>query len=391
MKALFLRFGMTLFLALLLSGVAHAQAGGGGAPGGTSTTEQLDGCMDSGFYSEGRFINDLCWDCFFPMKIFGIAIPVGSRSSNTVPDQTAAPICICPGKFFGYPSYGISWGMWIPTHTIELTRQPWCSPTLYGEKLLGGNDTRTGPEEGGGGTGGGGNGGGSGGATSSALSFIQLLGGSSESKDRSEEQGSFYNFHWMSFPVGELINMLVNNLCTKTGADMDYLYFTEFDPTWTNEMLALYTNPEIKLFTKIYAHAACVADAVAATAHKPIDGAFWCAGTWGLIYPFAGKGTKNNNPEAQMLAGAHGLAAMHRRGLAKMSYGDKAICSNAFWFVFPKQQYQFQNMWPFPQKSNANWVGASSWRWGQWRNAPAVFEDRVITQWTYSECCITIW
>jgi len=334
------------------------------SPGG----EVLDGCQDSGFYSKGRFASDLCWECMFPMKIFGITIPVGTRNASKLPTRTAAPLCVCPGRTFGIPSIGITWGMWKPTHTIELTRRPWCSPILFGMEL-GGDNMRT----------------------AQGIALATLQGNPSHVSDDRGKYGSFYNFHWMTFPVGEMINMLTNNLCTKASSDMDYLYFTEFDPTWTSELLALYTHPEIKLFTAIYAHAVCVADAVAATASKPIEQAWWCGGTWGMVYPFAGKGGGSNNPESQFLAAARGLGAMHRRGLAKLSYTDKAICSNAYWFVLPKHQYQFQNMWPWPKRNSAEWIGASSWKWGQWRNSPARFEDRVIVQFSYEECCITAW
>ena len=82
---------------------------------------------------------------------------------------------------------------------------------------------------------------------------------------------------------------------------------------------------------------------------------------------------------------------MHRRGLAKLTYGNKAICSDRFWFVLPKQQYQLQNMWPWPERKQARWIGESSFKWGQWRKLPARFEDRVILQWRYQSCCITLW
>lgn len=356
------RFVAAICIAAMLAGPVGASGGSGGGVADAI----IDGCPDSGFFSRGRFISDLCWTCFFPIKIFGVPIPMSGRSMSKAPSSTASPMCVCPGRF-GWPAIGVTFGMWLPTHMIELTRRPFCSPILFGLELNAGG-------------------------VGNAISGLVLQGTPGEhTNDNTAVRGSFYNFHWMSFPVGELTDMMTNSLCSKGGADLDYLYFTELDPTWTSEMLALYTHPEIKLFTKIYAHAVCAADAVMATVTRPIEQAFWCAGTWGMLYPFAGKGTKNNSPEAQMLVAAKGIAAMHRRGLAKLTYKDMAICSDSFYFIMPKQQYQLQNMWPWPQRNQAQWVGASSWRWGQWRNAPAVFEDRVIVQWTYSECCLTAW
>jgi len=348
-------------------GSAAAQSGTTGPSTGTSNDE-LDGCLDSGFYTKGKFITDLCWTCFFPMRIFGITVSSGSRGQSKLPDGTASPMCVCPGRTFGIPSLGITWGMWKPTHTIELVRQPWCSPILFGQKL-GKERTRE----------------------SQGISVAALQGGNTHGSEDKGAYGGFYNFHWITFPVGELINMLTNKLCTKPNKDMDYLYLTEFDPTWSNELLALYTHPEVKLFTKVYAHAVCIADAISATLSKPIEKAWWCGGTWGMVYPYAGKPGSRGNPEGQFLAAARGLAAMHRRGLAKKTYGNKSVCKNSNYFFLPKHQYQYQNLFPLPRKNNAEWLGASSFTWGSWRNMPARGEDRVIVQWTYEECCITFW
>jgi conjugal transfer pilus assembly protein TraU len=354
-----------LLLALLVVGGGRVMAQDSPVTG--SEESKLDGCNDSGFYSDARFIEDICWKCFFPMKIVGVTLSASGRDDKRAPKKTAAPVCVCPGRI-GYPSPGITWGMWAPTHSIELTLQPFCSPILFGKRLKNPKF-----DEGAGITG------------------RALLGdhGGSTKEGVSPKSTFFYNFHWWSFPVTEMIKTLSNKACSKKSNDMDYLYLTELDPTWSNEMMALYTHPEIKLFTRIYAHAACAADAVAATVSRPIDSLFWCAGTWGMAYPFAGRGTFNTPTEAHMLAATHGLGAMHRRGLAKLYYQDKSLCADRYWFILPKQQYQFQNAWPWPNRKQAQWIGESSWAWGEWRNAPVKFEDRVIVQWTYKECCIT--
>ena len=357
-----------------------------------SAHAQTDTCPDSGMYSQMKAISDLCWNCFFPIKIAGISsagggggstsFPTGNmsvdydnsrRGANSLPEKTAAPICVCPGRMYGIPSPGITWGMWFPTHTMELTRRPWCSPTLFGMELGGTNMQGL-----------------------QGISLAALDGGPPRPggpMGGDTREGSFYNWHWLTFPVYELMESFMSSLCSPGGwgGDMSYVYFTEFDPTWDNEMLALYTHPEIKVFTNLYAKAACAADSVMSTVKRPINSAIWCAGTWGSMYPFAGKGGTNATVEAQMLAGARGLAAMHRRGLAKLTYGDRATCTDAFWFIYPKQQYQFQNMWPVPQKKNNNWTGASSWKWGQHRKIPVRAEERVILQWSYKECCYTFY
>jgi len=409
-------------LCALAAGTALAQDAGINPPGGgTETPEPGQGkssmiCKDSGFYSKMKSVTDMCWDCFFPIRVMGVNISGSGRGRSKMPSQTASPMCVCPGKLYGLPSPGITWGMWFPTHVIETVRQPWCSPTLFGENLSGGGGGTDGGSEdggsegggsedggsGGGGSEGGGSEGGDGGGGGGLASFkklaskLRLMGSSSAPGGQQGNEanlGSFYNWHWMTFPINEVLEQFMNKLCSPGGwgGDMSFLYFSEFDPTWSNEMLALYTHPEIKVFANLYAKAVCMADAVASTVSKPIDSAIWCAGAWGSIYPFSGIDNVKSAVEAQMLAGVRGLAAMHRRGLAKRTYGNMAVCGDAFWFMYPKQQYQFQNFWPYPQRKNNNWTGASSIRWGEWRKIPVQAEDRVMMQWTYKECCFTFY
>lgn len=373
-------------IALLMMAMAYGKAVAQ-SPVGAAT------CPDSGAYSRLKVITDLCWTCFFPIKIAGIPIAMGGdnggnipigdlnidfdrpgRGSSKLPSKTASPFCVCPGRFYGIPSPGITWGMWFPTHTMEVVRQPWCSPILFGMSL-GSFTTNT---------------------EGLGISILALEGGTAKQggpSGNAGDQGSFYNWHWLTFPIYEMLEALMSPMCSPQGwgVDMSYIYFTEFDPTWDNEMLALYTHPEIKVFANLYAKAACAADAVMATISKPIDEAIWCAGSWGMLYPFSGKGGVQATVEAQMLVGARGLAAMHRRGLAMLTYTNQGTCNDIYWFVYPKQQYQFQNFWPYPQRQNNVWTGTSSWKWGQHRRIPARGEERVIMQWTYKECCFTFW
>ena len=62
-------------------------------------------CPDFDF---GKQIQKTCWDCFFPIVIFGV--PIGGKSSK-LPSDRAAPLCVCPGRS-GYPSLGITPGYW---------------------------------------------------------------------------------------------------------------------------------------------------------------------------------------------------------------------------------------------------------------------------------------
>lgn len=329
-------------------------------------------CENSGFM-EGRAITDLCWDCFFPIQIIGIPIGFGSRGSNMLPDDTAAPVCVCPGKFFGVPSFGLTLGYWSPEHLIETVRNPWCSPML-GTSLIS-NSTST---------------------FNGIMGKVQL-GSWSAANDASGDdasQAGFYNFHWIKFPGGLLVDELMDSVCSPRGDfDIDYAYMSEIDPTWQSDVLSMYTAPEGHIFSQMYAHLACIADGIAATVRKPIFGAYWCAGTWGQVYPMDGKLPLGGAYASQMLTAVKGQAHMHRLGLAKLSYGDTAVCADSFWFILPHEQYQYQNFWPVADRSHAVWAGTSQY-WngsGISRDIPVVGEDRLIMAWQFRNCCMTFW
>jgi conjugal transfer pilus assembly protein TraU len=173
---------------------------------------------------------------------------------------------------------------------------------------------------------------------------------------------------------------------------MDFAYISEIDPTMQNDLLAIYTHPEAKVFTQMAAQAACMADTVKVAAGRPLHKAFWCAGSWGSVYPYTGKSQAQTTFESQMLTAARGLAAMHRRGLAKRTIGDKAVCGGRFWFVLPREQYQFQNLWPRATRG-AEWIGTTEYKggWGMTRVVPATGENRVIMEWQHKQCCLTAW
>ena len=338
---------------------------------GSASAERLDGCTDSGLLSRGGIISSFCFNCFFPIRIMGIPIPAG-RGASKLPgsEDMAGPICVCPGRT-GLPSIGLTFGMWQPTHLTEVVKTPFCSPVLLGMNLGGVNA----------------------GDAMGLLKGSQFGGSSHVGGAASGQDAIFYNYHWIKFPGAVLLDMLTNTVCApRGGVDMDFGYLSELDPTMQNDLMANYTHPESRVFANPAAQAACMADTVMAATRRPISKAFWCAGSWGSLYPYSMHSGAQTTFEGQMLTAARGLAAMHRRGLAKRSSGNKAVCADRLWFVMPKNQYQFQNLWPRPRRS-AEWIGTTEYKggWGLGRVIPAVGEDRVTMTWAWNECCITAW
>jgi len=318
-------------------------------------------CPNSGFFS-GTAISNVCWSCFFPIRIAGV--PLGGTN---FPSDAAAPFCVCPGRT-GWPSPGITMGMWQPTHMIEVVRQPWCSPVL-GKPIIQSSAV-------------------------DALSQQTRWGGFKHTTSSVDGQSSaFYNFHWWFYPVNIIINAIVGSVCTgQTGYDVDIAYVSEIDPTWLSDELAFYTQPEAILFSNPIAIAACTADAAASTAFKPIRLMYWCAGSWGHAYPFTGNtGSADSPPRMTSLLAFRALAALHRRTLAKRTYGNDAVCHARIAPMIQKQQYRLQTFYPIPETMGNHWMGASTMRWGEWRNIPVKGEDYVWLQWTWKDCCITLW
>jgi len=315
-------------------------------------------CNDAGLFSGGLF-SKVCWTCFFPITIGGSKIGAG-----TLPLGRAGPACVCPGRFLGIPTPGITVGTWQPMRIVELVRSgTGCSPTLGSTFDLFDGGSPYG-------------------------AFLQ--GGGSRSSASASEEGSYYNAHVLAFPIGQLTDMLTDSVCAaEAGAsDADLLYASELDPTWNNEELAMFTTPEAVLFANPAAIAACAADAVAASTVQPIPGLFWCAGSWGSLYPFTGIGGRDSEPAAASLAATRIIAAMHRRGLARLAMSPAAVCQDIPWPTLPKNQYKLQTIHPIPEVTGNHWIGASTFRWGEWRNVPAVGEDFVFLKWTFQECCM---
>lgn len=334
---------------LLASGGAFAQSGGGSTGGSGS-----DGmCNDSGLITGGGFISDLCWNCFFPIKIGPV-----DAGGGPVPSGRAAPMCVCPGRF-GIPAPGITLGMWQPTHIMESTRAPMCSPS-FGGTMLGG---------------------------SSSLESLDLGGSGGDSTG-----DSYRHFHLFMFPVGAIMDMFNNSVCSASGFDLDILFMSEIDPTHDDESLSMLTTPEAFLFASAAAQAACVIDASASSASKPIQAMPWCVGAWGSLYPMTGNRTSSTSaPKDAALGMVRGLGMMHRRMLLKKTYGSGALCSNQTALQLPKQQYRFQIQHPIANTRSNEWMGRSTLLGRESHHLPSVGEDFVNINWTYEECCATFY
>lgn len=337
----------------------------------SSSAMAFDGCPDSGIITRGRLFTSFCYNCMFPMTLMGAPLPPTNllRPGQNLPDpglsRWPAPVkpCMCPSRIPGLITPGVVLGMWQPSHFHEVVGTPFCTPTFGGLSLTSGM-----------------------GAAAKVLSSIQ------QGRQKHEDEKGFYNWHWIKFPVGAVMDVFTNVVCSPGAAlDIDFGYLTEIDFSYQSEVMANLFTPWGKAFATPLAEPVVMADKIMTAVRKPLEPAVHSAGANERNYPVAGHGNEESSFEAQMRTGMRGLTLMHSRGLAWKSSGPGGVCANIPWFVFPKQQYQIQNFWPRASR-RAPWAGTTELRslWGVGRVIPFMGEDRVMLEWAYEECCVNL-
>jgi len=305
-------------------------------------------CPTGGLVLSGAMLTNICWQCVFPIRIAGGFF---TGSSSGIPSAAATePLCICNND------PGVTIGLWMPSQIIELVRTPGCSLALGGIELPG---------------------------------FNVLQQGTAGERSHQNSDGTFYNYHTYVFPVTKMLSLFTDSTCFSGGlSDFDIAYISEVDPTWTYDELAFLTDPEDAAVSNLPAQMACAGDAAATLVGQPIDSLFWCAGSWGDIYPLSGNANGQISIVQNMsLLATRALAAAHRRGLAYGTMGNGNVCGGTITTVLPKSQYQMSMFYPLPETSDKHWIGESTYEWGEWRVIPAVGEDDEYLIWDWTDCC----
>lgn len=310
-----------------------------------------------------KLMTDICWNCMFPITIAGVPMNFGSSTKPSGAAKTSFT-CSCPSKGSIIPNNGFPFSMWAPARLVEVVRRPYCFPTFGGSIIK----TQ----------------GGSIGADS------RMMGGPGPGTTEHDSSDSvFYHYHYFAFPLTVMLNLFSG--CTADGyVDFDLMYLSELDPTWNDSEMAFYLNPETVLIANPVAQAACIGDALASNIGNPSDSMFWCAGSWGGLYPLTGTVITNGDPPANTsLIVARSLAALHRRGLAWKTMGKTAMCGAYIYPTLPKTQYKFEQLYPVGEANGNHWIGQSPFVWGEWRNVPGVGEDFVHMIWRWQDCCVS--
>ena len=378
-------YSLTVFIIAVFAFYSVSYANGSG---GVKNIKN-DKCPDS---FPTNLITDICYKCFFPLKLGDITIfnygdmkdpsdvdssdikkgisnffsnlqqgNLGNKAFSKDDSNPSDIVCTCPAS--PLPEVGLTISFWAPLKVGEMIMKPNCFPFLFGAQL------DFGP-----------------------LNFGSTAGTVGMVND--EERMSTYNTHVYLFPLLEILGALgVAKHCTESVKQFDLLYISELDPTHPKDTLSAIINPEVFLFANPVSIAACSIDAVSASFGYPLNPLFWCAGSWGLMYPLTGNTKEIGSPPSvtsQLLARA--LFKMGRLHLESNTSTKDAMCGESVYMpILKKSQYRFQTLFPVPETSGkcCHELGKSTFLWGEWRNIPSK-EYYIYLIWKKKICCLII-
>ena len=313
----------------------------------------------------GQFFNpitDVCWQCIFPISIGSVAFDFGQEDI----DNPASPICVCPIPLPPYFRVGLEVGFWEPARTIEVTRTPFCFPSLGGFYMDSG---RYAPP-----------------------------GGQDHIAPDKVTKGSFYQVHYYVNPILYYLEVLLDDQCLESGA-YDLAYMTEYDPAWHSDELTAILEPEAALFANMVAVASCSADCVAASTGFGIKEMFWCSGCNGTVYPMNGNVPVHiGGVQASSLLVHRMLAKMHRQLITRQWHGESAVCESQFAPLMDKTGYKTQMVYPIPVTSGTDGtgpdrccqpLGRTTQIWGMGREYPIRGEDFSYQVFRKRNCCMS--
>ena len=331
-----------------------------GPAGAQTAGNQGVGAADSVIACHGKTFNPLSdpdWNNFFPITIAGIRM--GPNSNPPLMYEPA--VCYCPSDLFGEVLPGIGMTYWQPLYVAEIQKIAGCSSSLGGKMLLKGYSN-----------------------LNSEQAFIGNLKGSPDTSHTTRMQ-----FHWYEYPIFAMLDLFTDLGC-KNGGGFNLAYASEVDPYWQNDVWAGIFNPEAGLFGQLTAQFSCMVDSIGATAGYPVDALFWCAGTWGGVYPMAGTANQSFSTfQVNNLIMAKFLARQARVGLQWQTIGPAAICSSVPNPVWLKSQFRVDQVYPIVRKGKPMVIGAPPILQNPVNvtNYPG-WDDTVNLIWQGQQCCV---
>jgi len=300
----------------------------------TSLSSKADDLCPNNF---PNFISDICWSCMFPFKLFKGTKLLANSGEDFETAADSSLVCLCPGQL----KIGTPISFWEMSYIVDVHTTPGCFPTLGGMKI--------------------------------PLPWVDLqYGAISDTGHRSEQV--FRNSAYYVSPMMYLLEAVIDDTCSDR-SPFDVGWASEFDPTWSDDELALIKMPVAYAFGTLPGIMAAIPDAAAAMVGFPINNIFWQAGSWGPIYPLTGNVSQYKSMDqvsrllaTRMLAEAHAMremAGLFSKGGGR-SYAcepgeaacdggttQAAMCAGSPWdmpqqLIMKKKQYKMQRIFPVP-------------------------------------------
>ena len=335
--------------------------GSGGSGGGGSGSSGGDQVGRATCY--GRWVNpidDLCWECIFPISIGGYSYDNGQEDIENPSD----PECYCPIAWPPYYRLGLSVGFWEPSRIIETTRTPYCFPAMGGYYMGGGQS--------------------------------KPPAGRSFKGHDNVVRDSFYHTHVYINPVLYYLELFIDEQCAESGS-YDLEYMSEYDAAWHDDRETAQIEPEAPYFANLAAIAACSADCVAASIGFGIRELFWCSGCNGPVYPMNGNVTVHiGGVQASSLINHRILAKLHRLLIAWQWHGASAVCQGHPAPLMDKRGYKTQMVYPVTNTSGDDGagnhccqpLGRTTQVWGMGKEFPVRGEDFAYQVFRKRNCCL---
>ncbi|MBB1389484.1 TraU family protein [Shewanella sp. SG44-6] len=329
-------------------------------------------CPDAHYFQ--NLINKFCWSCTLPFNLAGF--------SSEVPDgANTDSFCSCADSL-GVPSPGVALGYWSPDHLIEVSPIPWCSPTLGGTLMQ---------------------------------DDLTMMGIPSSGGGPSITTMSALHYNYLVNPIFKMLGMFLLPECdTSPGfVDLDIAYMSILDITFYNSPLSYLFTPDAIPIANPAGRSVCIAEGIEASASgSSSEDAWFCAGLDGHLYPLTAFITADSNfiRNTQLIA-TRALASLHRRGIARTTFGKDAMCQPHYDPMIPRSQYKLSMMFPSPEanpaaaaagapggKSDGSWdecchpLGMPTMWWAAGRSSPGQGKDMhaVYSIFRYTDCCVRI-
>jgi conjugal transfer pilus assembly protein TraU len=295
-------------------------------------------------------IDDIVWDCIFPISIVGIPIDFGEHPPD---DDHGGFLCECEGQ--GIIGIGFQVGFWEPARMIDTSADAWCFPGMGME--IDGGETGSGYTSGG--------------------SYAHRAGHSM----------AFQHYHYYVMPVWHILDMFTDIPCVTDETQWDLAMVSEVRPDWHDDLTAAQYYPETSLMANEATVLACIADAVAAVAQRPIDALYWCMGAWGTTYPMSGHITAKDYVAAN--AGIAGKAMFVQSRTALLP--DRAVnyCGAVPLPIWIKSHWRIQQVDPVAD-NRCHAIGHPGILWTHRKNPVGQGDSFSWILFRKVNCCVVV-